>query len=81
MNGLINTLFTFFELFNFVCLSIILQLLGWFRAPGEPGQIGRLRKMKKDTGYNYLISFCFCGTPGPIRTGGLRIRREDRRVS
>jgi len=31
--------------------------------------------MKKDTGCNYLISFCFIGTPGRIRTCGLRIRR------
>jgi hypothetical protein len=30
--------------------------------------------MKKDTGYNHLISFDITGTPGPIRTGGLRIR-------
>ena len=44
-------------------------------APGKPGEIGRLRKMKKDTGHNYPISFRFIGTPGPIRTGGLRIRR------
>ena len=38
-------------------------------------------EIKKDTRYNCLISYSYFGTPGGIRTPGLRIRRRFMRDS